>query len=547
MNNIKKKYFRVMINFCFILIILSIGYSQNSDLQESEKPVENAVGDMINNYVHTINSGSHEKIISFINEHYNSTFLQQVPMNINLSIHMGNFYKSGGLGYELLSVRLNDNNEYIAFIYNRLTAAWLTLKIPILPVPPHKIVMFPDIQPTTPPSDIGPQKRLNDQEIIKRLELCLDKVVKDNEFSGAVLVAKNGIPLFKRAYGLANKSYNIQNHLDTKFNIASLGKMFTGVAITQLIQKGELLPKDPLNKYVNDEWLKPENSNKIQIQHLLTHTSGLGDYFKSLYTQLSPMVFRELEDYKSLVVNQELTFEPGERWSYSNTGMLLLGVIIEHISGDSYYDYVRNHIFIPADMTNSDFFEKDRPVSNRATGYIKEFTDSGVRWQNNRFTRVMKGGPSGGSYSTVEDLLKFDIALRNHRLLNLKYTQMILSSKPELNSPFYGYGFFINESPAGRIASHGGDGSGISCQYKMYLDNGYTMIILSNYNVPAANIVEEVIHQMIVSHRVTAIPKQDGAWKTDQTGKQMAQVDIHRRCDTGDKEITFFEAVLRED
>ena len=160
------------------------------------------------------------------------------------------------------------------------------------------------------------------------------------------MVAKNGVPLFKKAYGLANKSYNIQNRLDTKFNIASLGKMFTNVAITQLIQKGDLLLNDPLYKYMNEEWLKPENSKKIQIQHLQTHTSGLGDYFKSLYTQLSPMLFRGLEDYRSLVVNQELTFEPGERWSYSNTGMLLLDVVVERISGDSYYDYIRKHIFL---------------------------------------------------------------------------------------------------------------------------------------------------------------------------------------------------------
>ena len=507
MNNMKKRYFHLIINFCFILIIHSIAYAQNADLQAIKKTVENDVEDMIHTFVHTINSGSREQILGFIHEHYDSSFLRQVPLNINLSIHMANFHKTGGLGYELHSVRLNDKNEYIASIYNRLTAAWLTLQIPISPAPPYKIMMFPDIQPTTPPPDIESQKRLNDQEIIRRLELCLDRTVKDDEFSGVVLVAKNGIPLFKKAYGLANKSYNIQNRLDTKFNIASLGKMFTGVAITQLIQKGELLPNDPLNKYIDDEWIKPENSKKIQIQHLLTHTSGLGDYFKSLYTQLSPMVFRGLEDYRSLVVNQELTFEPGERWSYSNTGMLLLGAVAERISGDSYYDYVRKHIFIPAGMTDSDFFEKDRPVSNRATGYIKEFTDSGVQWQNNRFTRVMKGGPSGGSFSTVDDLLHFDIAIRNHRLLNPNYTQMILSAKPELNSPFYGYGFFINESPVGQIASHGGDGSGISCQYKMYLDIGYTTIILSNYNVPAAGLVEEVVHQMIVSHCVTVTQK----------------------------------------
>ena len=99
--------------------------------------------------------------------------------------------------------------------------------------------------------------------------------------------------------------------------------------------------------------------------------------------------------------------------------------------------------------------------------------------------------------------MNFDIALREHKLLNPQYTQIALSPKPELNSPFYGYGFFISESPVGRIASHGGDGTGISCQFKMYLDIGYTVIILSNYNVPAASFVEEVIHQMIISHKVS--------------------------------------------
>ena len=172
MNSIKNKHIHVIINFCLILILLSVGYTQNLDSREIEKAVDIDIKDMIQNYVNTINSGSRKKILSFINEHYDSTFLQKVPMHINLSIHMGNFYKSGGIGYELHSVRLNDKNEYIAFIYNRLTAAWLTLKIPMLPAPPHKIVMFPDIQPTTPPSDIGPQKKLNDQWIGSYFSRC---------------------------------------------------------------------------------------------------------------------------------------------------------------------------------------------------------------------------------------------------------------------------------------------------------------------------------------------------------------------------------------
>jgi CubicO group peptidase (beta-lactamase class C family) len=150
-------------------------------------------------------------------------------------------------------------------------------------------------------------------------------------------------------------------------------------------------------------------------------------------------------------------------------------------------------------MANTDAWEKDIPLSNRATGYTKEYTSNGVIWRSNNFTRVMKGMPSGGCYSTAEDMLRFDIALRTHKLLNPEYTDMVLSGKGELNSWHYGYGFFISQSKAGRIAGHGGDGSGISSQFKMYLDSGYTVVVLSNYGPPAATNVEQVIHQMIVS------------------------------------------------
>jgi CubicO group peptidase (beta-lactamase class C family) len=214
----------------------------------------------------------------------------------------------------------------------------------------------------------------------------------------------------------------------------------------------------------------------------------------------SPMPFRGLEDYKPLVADESLSFEPGTKWSYSNTGMLLLGVVIEQVTGQSYFDYVRNHIYRPSGMINTDAFEKDHPVPNRSVGYMKVYSNKGVEWISNQYySRVVKGGPSGGSYSTVEDLLRFAAALQTHKLLSPESTSLVLSPKPELNSPSYGYGFNVYESEVGRIAEHGGDGTGIESSFRMYLDSGYVVAVLSNYGRPAASIVDRVIHQMIIA------------------------------------------------
>ncbi len=273
--------------------------------------------------------------------------------------------------------------------------------------------------------------------------------------------------------------------------------MFTGLAITQLVEKGKLSFDDPVGKYIPTDWLDPEISNKIQIKHLLTHTSGLGDYFRDAYQQSAIPVFRDLADYKTLIADGTLTFEPGTKFSYSNTGMLLLGLVLEKITGKEYFDYLQKNIFEPAGMTNTGGFYKDRPVENRATGYTKIYENGIVTWDNHQFTRVMRGSPSGGVYSTIEDLLKFDIAIRSNKLLSPEYTEIIMEGRPDLNVSFHSYGFFISNGSAGREASHKGDGQGSNCHFKMYLDSGYTVIILSNYSQPSANIVANVVDQLM--------------------------------------------------
>jgi CubicO group peptidase (beta-lactamase class C family) len=242
------------------------------------------------------------------------------------------------------------------------------------------------------------------------------------------------------------------------------------------VQRGQLSLDDTLDKYVSADWLPGEITGQIKIKHLLTHTSGLGSYFNDKFAQSSRALFRNLDDYRPLIAGSTLAFEPGTDWQYSNTGMFLLGVVIEKATGQSYFDYVRQSIYKPAGMINTDCYEMDKPVPNLAIGYSKE----GSTWTNNLYKHVIRGGPAGGGFSTVEDLFKFAQVLRGRKLLNPQYTEMVWSAKPELNSPDYGFGFKVSTGPGGRIVGHGGGFPGINSSLDVFLDSGYTAVVMSN-------------------------------------------------------------------
>jgi CubicO group peptidase (beta-lactamase class C family) len=299
-------------------------------------------------------------------------------------------------------------------------------------------------------------------------------------FSGTVLLAKDGVPIFKGAYGVANKDFNVPNRIDTKFNLGSMNKMFTAVAIAQLVERGKLSFDDPLSKFLPD-FPDKAAAEKIKIKHLLTHTAGLGGYFSKQWNESSRAIYRTVDDMmKRVAADEKLLFEPGTKWQYSNTGMLVLGKVIEVASGQSYYDYVRENIAKPAGMINTDCYELDKVNTNLAVGYDKQFTENGVFFTNNIFAHVLRGGPQGGGYSTVEDLLKFDLALRSNKLVGAEYVKQLLSPKPELNSPDYGYGFQVDTES--KVAGHGGGFIGINSNLDMFLGTGWTAIVMSNYS-----------------------------------------------------------------
>jgi CubicO group peptidase (beta-lactamase class C family) len=346
----------------------------------------------------------------------------------------------------------------------------------------------------------SPTGTMTTAALSKELEAYIDQLVAEDKFSGTVLLAKDGVPIFKKAYGMASKGYNVLNRLDTKFNLGSMNKMFTSVAIAQLAEQGKLSYTDTLAKLLPD-YPNKEIASKITVHQLLTHTSGLGSYFNDKFMETSKDRFRTVQDYFPLIVNEPLKFEPGTRWEYSNSGFIILGAIIEKVSGQNYFDYVREHIYKPAGMLNTDAYEMDSDTPNMATGYTKMGpqgpSPDGLR-RTNLFLHSFKGGPAGGGFSTVEDLLRFATALGEHKLLSQKYTDLITTGKVDTpGGAKYAYGFEDESLNGHRRFGHGGGFPGINSELRIYPDLGYTVAVMANYDPPAASRISERIGKLL--------------------------------------------------
>jgi CubicO group peptidase (beta-lactamase class C family) len=399
--------------------------------------------------------------------------------------------------------KLVEDNEYmIKFLAEAREPKgpfnWVVLVMAFDSLPPHGIKSI-GVQPGDEPGKELPPGKLKPQQMVALLDEYVQSLAAEDRFSGTVLVAKDGQPIYKKAFGQANLRYHVPNQIDTKFNLGSMNKMFTGVAIAQLAEQGKLSFNDLVGKFLPD-YPNKEVAEKVTIHHLLTHTSGLSDYWEPLFNSNFTTV-RTVQGYAELFWDDTLLFEPGERFQYSNAGPIVLGLIIEKISGQSYFDYVKEHIYKPAGMINSDCYEMDAVVENLAFGYTRTDMDGhpvdGPR-RNNMFLHAVRGGPAGGGWSTVEDLFGFAKALQSGQLVGKAYVDTLTTGKEEMGPDMkYGYLFGEEFSDGHRIVGHNGGAPGISAQLDMYVDLGYTVAVLSNYDM-MAGVVAGKIGEMIV-------------------------------------------------
>jgi D-alanyl-D-alanine carboxypeptidase len=326
---------------------------------------------------------------------------------------------------------------------------------------------------------------------LETLSARAEKLSAEDEFSGAVLVAKDDNVLFSQSYGLANRKRGIPNTLRTRFRIGSMNKMFTAVAILQLADVGKVELTAPLGKYLTD-YPNRDVATKVTIHQLLTHTGGTGDIFTPDF-DLHRTELRTLADYVQLYGKRGLEFRPGSRWSYSNYGFILLGRVIERVTGQSYYDYVQQHIYEPAGMTRSGSLPEDRAVPDRSIGYMKP--PGQTAWLPNTDWLPYRGTSAGGGYSTVEDLARFAHALLSHKLLSRDSTELLITGKVKARpGARYAYGFEdARDADGNGWVGHGGGAPGMNGDLKIYPKSGYVVAVLANMDPPAAQRISEYL------------------------------------------------------
>jgi CubicO group peptidase (beta-lactamase class C family) len=318
-------------------------------------------------------------------------------------------------------------------------------------------------------------------------------------FSGTVLVTERAQPLFYVASGWADREADYVNRLDTRFDIGSIGKSFTATAIVQLAEEGKLSFTDTIGQHLPN-YPRPA-ADTITIHHLLTHRSGLpasfiNDRFWAIRDSL-----RVNTDYLQLFIDQPLAFEPGTMALYSNPGYVVLGAIIESVSGEEYSAYVRRHIYEPAGMNQTDWPTSDpRKI---AVGYT--VLGAPPTWQRARIEPLHGVQAAGGGWSTVRDLIQFQQALQTGRLMSRAYVELLIAGKEPMEPsgpPLVAYGFLDRRVNSVRIIENSGGAPGINAALSFHPESGYAVAVLANYDPPAATDVARTIERLLLERYV---------------------------------------------
>jgi len=425
-------------------------------------------------FIHIFNEGKRERIIQYLAENMAKSQLETYGLDAQVDMFLGDQATYGKLTFVKTLPDSDGNDVFEVISGNNQFKYHLTINKE--QQEPKKINYF---EFRSAGSAAQAKTPLSAKEFTQQLSFFINNLASHDAFSGAVLVAKDKEVIFREAVGFADRRWKVKNTIDTRFSLASMNKMFTAIAALQLIEQVRLKFDDKLIQFVDKSWLPMKNAEAITIRHLLTHTSGLGNFFNDDFIQSNKENYRDLVAYKPLIARSELLFTPGSQNRYSNSGMLMLGLVVEKVSGVSYYDYIQKHIYDKARMPGSGSFELDSTTENIASGYLKRMHSDD--WVDSVYTREIKGSPAGGGFSTIDDLYQFSLALTEFKLLRKELTEQAYSAKTEFNSaPWYGYGFAVGGKPDNRIVGHSGAYLGVDSRLDIHLDTGFVVVILAN-------------------------------------------------------------------
>ncbi len=334
------------------------------------------------------------------------------------------------------------------------------------------------------------------QELTAPADEYVQSWVRDGLFRGTVLVAKDGKPVFQKSYGQANVEWSIPNGLDTRFRLGSITKQFTAAAILQLVEQGKLQLTDPVAKYYTDA---PETWSGVTIHHLLNHTSGIPSYTSQPgFFAKQSRIRRTPAEIVQLTQDKPLEFQPGEKFAYNNTGYILLGYILEKVTGQTYADYLDQKIFGPLGMKDSGYDLAEKIIPRRAAGYAQD-------GKNTDFLDMSLPYAAGSLYSTVGDLLKWDQALYGGKVISAdSLAKMTTPGKGD-----YGYGLVIQEKDGRNVIGHGGGINGFNTNMIRFPDQGVVSIALANQNTNAVGPITDNLARLYMGEKITPRNKRE--------------------------------------
>lgn len=350
-------------------------------------------------------------------------------------------------------------------------------------------------------------------DFAKRLARKINRRVAEHQFSGAVLVRRGNTDLFRRAYGYASREWRIKNTPETRFRIASVGKMFTAAAVMQLLEAGKFSLDTRVVEYLGLHGTKLPR--EATVYHMLTMTSGIADWineesddFDAEWAQFCrdhPLyLLRSDADYLPIFSKLEPYGAVGEKFRYNGAGFMLLGLMIEKATGLSYFEYIRTNIFARAKMSQTDFIDLDDVHPNVAGGYIPVKDENGavIGWKKNYYATTAGGAADGGATSTLADMARFSRALRGGKLCSQKSVEAMLTPKVDASNEGdgwrYGFGCFLLCDADSKIVrwGHTGAEDGVSCHVAYYPAQKLDVAILGNQTGGAGMVLRD-IHETI--------------------------------------------------
>ena len=404
-------------------------------------------------------------------ERYNARYGRSTPPQAWIDTH----FMTGR--FTPVRIRSNGPNEMVLLLAAEIGDAFWQSSVRIDPSDPMKVVEAALAPADRPPEFAIP--RLPRAELHREMAAKLARDVAADRFAGTIMVSRHGRVIYQSASGLADRAARVPVTMDTRFRIGSANKMFTAIGVLQLVERGRIALDAPIGTYLRD-YPNAEFAGSVTVRQLLTHTGGAGDIFTPEY-EARRLQVRTLADYVTLFGGRPQDRSEEGRNAYSNYGYVLLGRIIEVVSGEDYYRYVHDRIFRRAGMRDTASLPEDRTIRNRSRGYTRR--DGTLA--DNADTLPYRGSAAGGGYTTAADLIRFGHALRSGRLISPAMLNQATS--PQRPDGWYGFGFWIAGQGPTRNWGHGGGAPGMNAAFRVYPELDAVVVALANLDPLAAD------------------------------------------------------------